>query len=165
MPPVAAGRGKNFTTTNGAYRVASLVDTNIVVYRCDADDPVKRDLAQSLLAQGACTGELVLAHQTLVEFVNAVKKPRARGPLLTRAQAWREVEDLLNIFTVLYPNESVFRIAMMGMAAYGFSWYDANLWAYAEHYAMPELLSEDFEHGRTYGNVRVRNPFLAPRVG
>ena len=25
---------------------------------------------------------------------------------------------------------------------------------------MAELISEDFEHGRLYGSVRARNPFL-----
>ena len=46
------------------------------------------------------------------------------------------------------------------MAAYQLSWFDAHMWAYAEHYGLPEILSEDFEHGRIYGGVRVRNPFL-----
>jgi hypothetical protein len=35
-------------------------------------------------------------------------------------------------------------------------------WAYAEYYGLPELISEDFEHGRMYGSVRVVNPFLNP---
>jgi predicted nucleic acid-binding protein len=144
----------------GACRVASLVDTNILVYRCDADDRVKRDVARHLLREGASTRELILAHQTLVEFVNAVTKHRAGGPLLTREEAWREAEDFLEEFTVVYPNEAMFRVAMVGMAAYKLSWYDAHLWAYAEHYGLPEILSEDFEHGRRYGNVRIRNPFL-----
>jgi predicted nucleic acid-binding protein len=143
-------------------RVASLVDTNILVYRCDAGNPAKRELARELLRKGAATSELILAHQTMVEFVNALTKPRTAGrPLLTREEAWREAEDFLDEFTVLYPNEKVFRTAILGMAAYKFSWYDAHLWAYAEHYGLPELLSEDFEHGRRYGTVRVRNPFLA----
>jgi hypothetical protein len=32
-------------------------------------------------------------------------------------------------------------------------------WAVAEHYGLEELLSEDFEHDRMYGTVRVVNPF------
>jgi predicted nucleic acid-binding protein len=40
------------------------------------------------------------------------------------------------------------------------SWFDAHLWAYAEHYACSTLLSEDFQHDRQYGTVRVVNPFL-----
>jgi predicted nucleic acid-binding protein len=94
--------------------------------------------------------------------VNAVTRPRTRGrSLLSPEETLRQAEDLLNEFPVLYPNEKVFRIALLGKAAYGLPWYDAHLWAYAEHYGVPELLSEDFEHGRKYGTVRVRNPFLA----
>jgi predicted nucleic acid-binding protein len=141
--------------------VASLVDTNILVYRCDPSDPAKNAMARDLLREGVAANELHLPHQALVEFVNVVTKPRAGGPsVLTREEAWRQAEDLLTEFPVLYPNEKVFRTAMFGMAAYKFAWYDAHLWAYAEHYGLPEILSEDFEHGRRYGTVRIRNPFL-----
>jgi hypothetical protein len=34
------------------------------------------------------------------------------------------------------------------------------MWAFAEHFALSELWSEDFQHDRLYGTVRVRNPFL-----
>jgi hypothetical protein len=36
-----------------------------------------------------------------------------------------------------------------------------NLWAYAEHSGLPEILSEDFEDRRLYGSVRIRNPFVS----
>lgn len=145
----------------GGSRVASLVDTNLLVYRCDASDPAKRAASQDILRRGMAKNELRIPHQALVEFVNAVTRNRTGGrSLLTREEAWRQAEDLLNEFPVLYPNESVFRTALLGMAAYKFSWYDAHLWAYAEHYGIPEILSEDFEHGRRYGTVRVRNPFV-----
>jgi len=49
---------------------------------------------------------------------------------------------------------------LRGAAAYQLSWFDAHLWAYAEHYGLAELISEDFEHDRLYGSVRARNPFL-----
>jgi predicted nucleic acid-binding protein len=141
--------------------VASLVDTNILVYCYDPGDPVKREAARRLLRKGAAKDELRIPHPAMVEFVNAVTRGRAGGrSLLTREEAWRQAEDLLNEFPVLYRNESVFRTALLGMAAYKFSWYDAHLWAYAEHFGLPEILSEDFEHGRRYGTVRVRNPFV-----
>jgi predicted nucleic acid-binding protein len=148
--------------TSGVCLVASLVDTNLLVYRCDPIDPEKSAKASNLLREGVAAKELYLPHQALIEFVNAVTKRRSGGrSLLSLEETWRQAEDLLNEFPVLYPNEKVFRIAMLGMAAYKFPWYDAHLWAYAEHYGLPELLSEDFEHGRKYGTVRVRNPFLA----
>jgi predicted nucleic acid-binding protein len=46
------------------------------------------------------------------------------------------------------------------MVALQLSWFDAHLWAYAEHYACSTLLSEDFQHDRQYGTVRAVNPFL-----
>lgn len=87
---------------------------------------------------------------------------RSRGsepPLLTREDAYRETEELLNLFPILYPNDSVVRTAIRGAAVYGLSWFDAHLWAYAEVYGIPELISEDFQHDRLYGTVRVYNPF------
>jgi predicted nucleic acid-binding protein len=141
--------------------VASLVDTNILVCRCDARDPAKRTVARETLRQGLAENQLALPHQALVEFVRAVTKGRAgRPPLLEREEAWGQAEDLLTEFPVLYPNEELFRLALRGMATYRLPWYDAHLWAYAEHYGLTEILSEDFEHGRRYGTVRVRNPFV-----
>ena len=81
-------------------------------------------------------------------------------PLLSWEEATRQVEGFMVEFPVLYPNEYVLRTALRGMAAYRLAWYDAHLWAYAEHYGIPEILSEDIEHGRWYGTVRIRNPFV-----
>jgi predicted nucleic acid-binding protein len=52
------------------------------------------------------------------------------------------------------------RTALRGAVAYQLSWFDAHLWAYAEHFGLSELLSEDFQHDRLYGSVRAMNPFL-----
>ncbi len=51
------------------------------------------------------------------------------------------------------------RLALRGMPAYRLSWFDAHLWAYAEHFGLAEIFSEDFEDGRRYGTVTVRDPF------
>ena len=76
-------------------------------------------------------------------------------------EAARLAEGFMADFPVLYPNEHVCRNALRGMAAYELSWFDADLWAYTEHYGLHEILSEDFEHGRMYGTVKIRNPFVA----
>ncbi len=66
---------------------------------------------------------------------------------------------------MLYPVEALLRLAIRGTATYRLSWFDAHLWAYAEHYGLAELISEDFTDGRLYGSVRAVNPFagLEPR--
>lgn len=52
------------------------------------------------------------------------------------------------------------RPALRGAVACKLSWFDADLWAYAEHFGLTELLSEDFQHDRFYGTVRAVNPFV-----
>ncbi len=96
-----------------------------------------------------------------MEFVAAVTRPTASGDsILPPDVARREAEELLDQFVVLYPNEALVRLALRGAAAYGLSWFDAHMWAYAEYYGLDRLVSEDFEHARIYGTVRVHNPFL-----
>lgn len=142
--------------------MAALVDTNILVYRFDPRFPDKQQVATDLLRDGIERGTLRLPHQAVVEFVAVVTRPLAGNePLLDWAEATREAEELLVQFDVLYPNEDIVRLALRGVAAYQLSWFDAHLWAYAEHYGHAELLSEDFQHDRTYGTVRVVNPFAA----
>jgi len=142
-------------------RVASLVDTNILVYCFDPAALTKRFAARELLRTGASEQFLRIPHQALIEFVSVVTR-RSRGtPLLSPHEATRQAEGFMAGFPVLYPNEHVFRTALRGMASYQLSWFDAHIWAYAEHYGIDEILSEDFEHGRMYGTVRIRNPFLS----
>jgi predicted nucleic acid-binding protein len=141
--------------------VATLVDTNILVYCYDPREKEKQAAARDVLRRGA-KQELCLPHQALVELVSVVTSSRgSRQRLLPDDEARRQAEELMAEFTVLYPNERLFRTALHGMATYNLSWFDAHLWAYAEHYGLPEILSEDFEHGRIYGTVRIRNPFVA----
>lgn len=141
--------------------MASLVDTNILVYRCDPRNPRKQEIARSLLRQGIVKEELRVPHQALIEFVSVVTRVLPDGYfLLPQEEALRQAEDFMAEFPILYPDAHVVRTALRGMASYQLSWFDAHLWAYAEHYGLPEIISEDFEHGRLYGTVRVRNPFL-----
>lgn len=142
--------------------MASLVDTNILVYCFDSRELAKRAQARELLRRGAAEKFIRIPHQALVEFVSVVTRRKGYGtPLLPEEEAIRQAEGFMAEFSVLYPNEHVFRTALLGMATYRLPWFDAHIWAYAEHYGLSEILSEDFEHGRMYGTVRVRNPFLA----
>jgi len=143
---------------------STLIDTNILVYRFDPRDAVKQKIAADLLRRGLANDTLVLPHQAILEFVAAVIRPRPDldgAPLLRKADALLEAESLLLQFRVLYPTRDVLTTALRGVATYGLSWFDAHLWAFAEVFSVPEIMSEDFEHGRHYGSVRVNNPFLA----
>ena len=149
------GRATICTTT-----VAALVDTNVIVYRVDARSPEKQRIARDVLRKGIAADSVRLPHQAIVEFFAAVTKTIRGAQLMSLDEARRETEELLNEFVVLYPTEEVVRTAIRGQATYQLSWYDANIWAYAESYGLDEIISEDFDDGRLYGRVRAVDPFV-----
>jgi predicted nucleic acid-binding protein len=155
-PPRLPEVGRELSSTI----VASLVDTNVLVYRFDARDGRKQRRAEALLRAGLEDDSVRVAHQSLVEFVAACTRALPGGPLLAPEDARREAEEMLALYQVVYPNENIVRTALRGAAAYQLSWFDAHLWAYAEHYGLSPLYSEDFQHDRLYGTVRVLNPFV-----
>ena len=140
--------------------MAALIDTNILVYRFDPRFPEKQEIASALLRDGLKHDSVRIPHQALVEFMAAVTRVRlGHGFLLAPEDARRECEEFLAQFPVLYPDSTLFRTALRGAAAYNLPWFDAHMWAYAEHFGLSEIISEDFEHGRMYGTVRISNPF------
>lgn len=140
---------------------ASLIDTNVLVYRFDPRFPEKQAIATRLLREGLRTDSLRIPHQAVLEFMAVVTRVKIGAePLLGEVDARRETEELLDQFRIVYPNAAVVRTALRGLAAYQLPWFDAHLWANAECHGLAELISEDFEHGRLYGSVRARNPFL-----
>ena len=97
--------------------MASLVDTNILVYRCDPRYPEKQKTARALLRQGLVQGDLQIPHQALVEFIAVVTRVRPGGDCLLRPhEASRQAEELMAEFPVLYPTAQVVRTALRGSA-------------------------------------------------
>ena len=94
----------------------SLVDTDILVYRCDPRDPAKRAAAMEVLRRGVTSGDLRIPHQALVEFVSSVTRSRAiTTPLMTNEAATRQVVLFMIEFEILYPTEQVLRTALRGI--------------------------------------------------
>lgn len=142
-----------------------LVDTNILVYRYDDRDPDKQAVANSVLRAAIAASSLRVPYQALVEFVSATTRVRADGrSILPPDEARREAEEMLAIYPILYPNESIVRTALRGVASYKLNWFDANIWACAEHYGCGVLLTEDLQHGRMIGTVMIHNPFQDPEA-
>ena len=141
--------------------MATLLDSNILVARFDSRDLEKQARAERLMREGILSGDMRIPHQAITEFVAATTRPIAKGAsLLTPDEARREAEELTLQFPILFPDAAVLRLALRGWATYGFSWPDAHLWAYAEHFGLSTLYSEDFQDGRVYGTVRIVNPFV-----
>ena len=137
-----------------------LIDSNILVYCYNGRFPDKKRIARRVVREGTESRRLRIAHQSIVEFVASTTRGAPENRILEFADAIREAEELMAQFPIIYPDESVLRMALRGAAAYGLSWFDAHIWAYAEVHGIRGLLSENFQHGRMYGTVTVQNPFL-----
>lgn len=141
--------------------MAAIVDTNILVYRYDPRDLRKQRIVIELLRRGVAEQSIRIPYQAIVEFYAVMTRRGRNGvPLLDHAVATRETDEILVDFEVLYPTEEIIRAALYAIVAYQLSWWDALIWAYAEVNGLTEILAEDFQHGRLYGRIRVRNPFL-----
>ena len=140
--------------------MAALVDTNVLVYRFDSRFAAKKKIATEVLRRGIVEDSVRLPHQAIVEFIAAATRSIRGHVILKQVDALREAEEFLSQFPVLCPNEAILRQAIRGCAAYQLNWFDAHLWAYAEHYGLSEIWTEDLQHDRLYGTVRVVNPFV-----
>jgi len=134
--------------------VRCFVDTNVLIYAAAGRDdaPAKYARANDIVQHEA----IGLSSQVLQEFfVNVVHKPAT--PLGVRA-AFGWIERLA-AFPCIAIDASLVMIAIGVSERYRISYWDAAIIAAAERLGAPVVYSEDFNHGQSYGSVRVLNPF------
>jgi predicted nucleic acid-binding protein len=134
--------------------VRCFVDTNVLIYVAAGrdDEPAKYARAHDIVQNEA----FGLSSQVLQEFfVNVVHKPAK--PLSVRA-AFGWVERLA-AFPCAAIDVGLVMIAIGISERYRISYWDAAIIAAAERLEAPVVYSEDFNHGQSYGSVRVLNPF------
>lgn len=136
----------------------ALIDTNVLIYTVDTADLVKHGRSIRLVRGLAETNGGALCAQVLGEYLNVVSKKFAR--LFELKAAREQVSGLADVFPVHDTTPEVVLEAARGMERYGFSYYDAQVWAVARLHDIPLVLSEDFAHGTVIEGVRFENPFL-----
>lgn len=135
----------------------AFLDTNVLVYAVDEDEPAKREVARALLADAAGQ-RFVLSAQVLGEFYVTVTRKLARP--VDAALATAMVEQLSRLPTVALDAALVRGAAALSRSA-GLSYWDALVVASAAGAGCERLLSEDLNDGQAIGSVRVENPFAA----
>ena len=144
------------TASTGSPR--ALVDTNVVVYAYDLDDPRKHDVARDLLETLSNEGRLVFSAQVFNEFCSAMMKPSRKTPLspdelaviLRELEATGEVVPISTVITLR---------ALGAMPRHGLSFWDALIWSAAAENGVAMIYTEDFQDGREIEGVRFVNPF------
>lgn len=133
----------------------TFLDTNVLVYAIDDGEPVKRDIARSVLASNSY-GELVLSAQVLSEFyVTATRK--LEQPLAESDAA--EALDRFGRGPVVDIDINLVKRAAEISRSSQISYWDGLIVAAAVRGGCDRLLSEDLNDGQEICSVRVENPF------
>jgi predicted nucleic acid-binding protein len=136
--------------------VRPFVDTNVLVYAHDEDEPVKRRQALALLEEVGA--RMTLSPQVLAEFYVTVtrKLPRPLDAQVAAAQV-----DALRAAATVTTDADLIIDAIQLSQAHQLSLWDAMILRSAERGGCDTLFSEDLQDGLTLAGVTVRNPFTA----
>lgn len=132
------------------------LDTNVLVYLFDGDDPSKQRCAQDLLSNRELRAQIILSTQVLQEFYVAVTRKLA-VPLDPNA-ALKAVQNL-SVFPVVQIDTSLILLAIQRSLKARVSFWDALILEAALVSGATLLYSEDFQDGAVFGELRVANPF------
>ncbi len=132
------------------------VDTNVFVYLFDRDAPAKQRRAREILLEEEGAGNVVLSTQVLQEFYVSVT--RKLGKPLSEQEAEAAARDLSRLEVVEVGVALVLRAIAMARRQI-LSLWDALIVEAAQARACRRLLTEDLQHGRQFGALRVENPF------
>ncbi len=131
-------------------------DTNVLVYLFDADSRDKQARAREALQQALERGAVVISTQVLQEFFVTTTRKLARP--LPPVQAEAALRRLMELPVVQVDPDLILAAAVSGRRD-RISFWDALILAAASSVGCEEVLSEDLQHGRSFGRLRIVNPF------
>ena len=133
----------------------TFIDTNILVYAYDPDEREKHEKVVAIVEELWESRTGALSTQVLQEFYSVATRRRKMPVTLARERIadysqWCMVTtspELLVTASLLQDNHKL-------------SWWDAIVIEGALRSGATTLLSEDLQHGRRFGTLTVRNPFV-----
>ena len=131
------------------------VDTNVLVYAHDVDEPRKRAIAIRHFEELWESRAGVVSMQVLQEFYNISTRKIATP--LPRPVAREAVERLSPWCIETTPKELAAAFFIEDTAKISF--WDALIVAAAIKSGAEEILSEDLNHGQVISGIRIVNPF------
>ena len=134
----------------------TFIDTNVLVYAFDADEPAKRARAHEILLSHGGERELVLSTQVLQEFYVSVT--RKLGAPLSPEEALANTRDLTALPVIQLDSQTVLR-AIELVQAHQVSLWDALILRAAVSAGCVEVLTEDLQDGWRVEGLTVRDPF------
>ncbi len=135
------------------------VDTNVLVYFVDSDEPVKRAEAVKILDRLVNEPvETVLLWQVAAEFLSCLRRWENQGRI-DRQEVSENLTRVRSMLRCVLPAENIFHKSLELSSRYSLSHWDSMLLAACVEANVDTLYSEDLGDGTTYDSVTVINPF------
>jgi predicted nucleic acid-binding protein len=135
------------------------VDTNVLIYFVDRDEPRKRakaiELLDSLVKEDV---ETVLLWQVGAEFLSCLRRWENEGRI-GRQDTLGNLQRVESMFRCVLPTQLVLRESLDLSFRYSLSHWDSMLVAACIEAGVRTLYSEDLAPDTQYDSVTVVNPF------
>jgi predicted nucleic acid-binding protein len=135
------------------------LDTNIFVYSFDRAAAAKMRRANHLIRQAVARRKGAVSYQVVQEFFNVALR-RFEVPM-TAAEAEQYLATIFRPLLLVHSSQNLYAQALRLCEQHRLSWYDSLIVAAAIEAECRTLYSEDLEHGRKIGDLRIVNPFVA----
>ncbi|MBI3786480.1 MAG: PIN domain-containing protein [Deltaproteobacteria bacterium] len=138
--------------------VRSFLDSNILVYTDDADEPARQRRSLELVEEARLSGTGVVSTQVLQEYFVVTTRKLGVDPEIA-AQKVR----LFSRLPVVVIDVPDIEAAIDLQRLHRVSFWDALILRAAQRGSCAVLYSEDLQNGATLGGVRIENPFASGR--
>jgi predicted nucleic acid-binding protein len=136
------------------------VDTNVLLYSVDRNEPIKRLKAQQLLLDARAAAEpTILLWQVLGELTQQLRRWRDQGRL-TATEFSQHVRAFRHLFPQVLPTPEAFDAAIELSERFSLSHWDSMLLGACLAAGATRLYTEDMGSPRTIGGVELVNPFV-----
>jgi predicted nucleic acid-binding protein len=135
------------------------LDSNVLLYASDRDEPEKRRRARALLRATAADGNGVISTQVVQEFFVTATRKLAIDPLKAKA-----IVATFHPLELLEVSLEDINQAIDGVVLWQVSFWDALILTVAGRASCSVVYSEDLNAGQRYGGVEVKNPFVKAAV-
>jgi predicted nucleic acid-binding protein len=135
------------------------VDTNVLLYSVDRNEPAKQLIAQQLLHQLRSAPEpTVLLWQVLGEFAQQLRRWRDQGRL-TPIEFSQHIQAFRHLFPLMLPTPDAFDFALSLAERFSLSHWDSMILGACQAAGAARLYTEDMGAPRNIGGIELVNPF------
>ena len=138
------------------------IDTNVLLYSVDRNEPAKQLKAQQLLSQLHSAAEpTLLLWQVLGELAQQLRRWRDQGRL-TPIEFSRHVQAFRHLFRLTLPTPDAFDTALDLAERFSLSHWDSMILGACKAAGATRLYTEDMGAPRIIDGIELINPFVGP---